>query len=119
MKSAGVAGVRGVRSVSSLAVALLLALVLLVPGGGAVPDAGERARAEVSVTLVLGGSGVVTATSGTASQTCDPDEADENPVCDLTFEEGSSVTFVATPDSGKTFEGWSLAECTQPRRPAR
>jgi hypothetical protein len=92
---------RRLRGVSSLAGAILLALVLLAPGSAQSDD--------VTLTVVLGGLGSVTATAGGTTDTCDLGFDDVT--CELNYPRNTSVTLTATAESGKRFAGWSAVEC--------
>lgn len=48
---------------------------------------------------------------GGSSQTCDVQAQPDEPVCELTYPRGTSVTLTATAASGRTFAGWSAYEC--------
>jgi hypothetical protein len=103
--------VHELRTRSRAAAVLALALLLLVPGGRALSASSSTAQGDVYLTIVVAGRGTVTATAGGSSQTCDPQNDPDDPVCEITYPPGTSVTLTAQAAAGRTFAGWSAVEC--------
>jgi hypothetical protein len=85
--------------------AAVLAAAALVP-------ASTAQGGDVTLTVLVGGNGTVTATAGATSVSCGP-VASSGEGCTQTFPRGSSVRLDAVPgtDPGRAFAGWSVEGC--------
>jgi hypothetical protein len=87
-----------------LAVVLAAAIVLL-------PGSALAGGGEVTIKILVAGNGTVTTTSGGTTFTCT--QASGADGCTPSFPRGTSIRLDAQPgsDPGRTFAGWSLADC--------